>query len=382
MCCPIRTMGGTTPSGSAAFARSSVPRCCSTRRSSGCCRCGEQTLNRSTTGQTTLLTTFAARAAIAITDVELVRVLETETRTAELGRKVDQLQALGAVIEAVNSSLDLDEVLSMIVEHAVRLSGTDGGSIMEFDDHRQEFAVRATYGATGELLDTLMSTAIEPGTTFVGRAALAGRPLEEPDLRKVTRDAHQEQLYLAGWLSMLAVPVLREGKIVGALVVRRQAPGGFSSEITAMLQSIADQSAFAILNARLFRELERKRGELEVASRHKSEFLASMSHELRTPLNAVIGFSEVLLERMFGDLDERQDEYVHDILSSGQHLLELLGDVLDLSKVEAGRMDLDRSTFAVREAIEYSASQVRERAAQRSITLELDMAPGVGQLHG
>ena len=148
MCCPIRTMGGTTPSGSAAFARSSVPRCCSTRRSSGCCRCGEQTLNRSTTGQTTLLTTFAAQAAIAITDVELVRVLETETRTAELGRKVDQLQALGAVIEAVNSSLDLDEVLSMIVEHAVRLSGTDGGSIMEFDDHRQEFAVRATYGAT------------------------------------------------------------------------------------------------------------------------------------------------------------------------------------------------------------------------------------------
>jgi len=339
-------------------------------------------LNRSTTGQTTLLTTFAAQAAIAITDVELVRVLETETRTAELGRKVDQLQALGAVIEAVNSSLDLDEVLSMIVEHAVRLSGTDGGSIMEFDDHRQEFAVRATYGATGELLDTLMSTAIEPGTTFVGRAALAGRPLEEPDLRKVTGDAHQEQLYLAGWLSMLAVPVLREGKIVGALVVRRQAPGGFSSEITAMLQSIADQSAFAILNARLFRELERKRGELEVASRHKSEFLASMSHELRTPLNVVIGFSEVLLERMFGDLNERQDEYVHDILSSGQHLLELLGDVLDLSKVEAGRMDLDRSTFAVREAIEYSASQVRERAAQRSITLELDMAPGVGQLHG
>jgi len=197
----------------------------------------------------------------------------------------------------------------------------------------------------------------------------------------VTRDAHQEQLYLAGWLSMLAVPVLREGKIVGVLVVRRKAPGGFSAEITAMLQSIADQSALAILNARLFRELERKRGELEVASRHKSEFLASMSHELRTPLNAVIGFSEVLLERMFGDLNERQDEYVHDILSSGQHLLELLSDVLDLSKVEAGRMDLDRSTFAVREAIEYSASQVRERAAQRSITLELDTAPGVGRLH-
>lgn len=326
-----------------------------------------------------LLTAFAAQAAIAITHVELVRTLEA--RTTELARKVEQLEALGAVIEAVNSSLDLDEVLSTIVMHAVQLAHADGGSIFEYDDQREEFAVRATFGTSGELLNALRQTSIRLTQTLVGRAAQAGRAIQEPDLRSVPRDAHQEQLFRAGWMSMLAVPLLREDRTVGILVVRRKSPGSYSDEIAEMLQSFADQSALAILNARVFRELGRKSQELEIASRHKSEFLASMSHELRTPLNAVIGFSEVLLERMFGDLNERQDEYLHDILNSGKHLLELLSDVLDLSKVEAGRMELDRSTFAVREVVDDSLAQVRERAAQRMITLECDVPVEVGQLH-
>lgn len=326
-----------------------------------------------------LLTAFAAQAAIAITHVELVRTLEV--RTTELARKVEQLEALGAVIEAVNSSLDLDEVLSTIVMHAVQLAHADGGSIFEYDDQREEFAVRATFGTSGELLNALRQTSIRLTRTLVGRAAQAGRALQEPDLRSVPRDAHQEQLFRAGWMSMLAVPLLREDRTVGILVVRRKSPGSYSDEIAEMLQSFADQSALAILNARVFRELGRKSKELEIASRHKSEFLASMSHELRTPLNAVIGFSEVLLERMFGDLNERQDEYLHDILNSGKHLLELLSDVLDLSKVEAGRMELDRSTFAVREVVDDGLAQVRERATQRMITLECDVPVEVGQLH-
>ena len=148
-----------------------------------------------------------------------------------------------------------------------------------------------------------------------------------------------------------------------------------------VLETFAGQSAVAILNARLYRELELKSAELEVASRHKSEFLASMSHELRTPLNAVIGFSEVLLERMFGDLNERQEEYLHDILSSGQHLLDLLNDILDLSKVEAGRMELDRSFFPVQQAIDYGIAMVRERAAQHDIDIACDIAPDVGDVH-
>src|SRR4030095_9510353 len=142
-------------------------------------------------------------------------------------------------------------------------------------------------------------------------------------------DPHLAVLYDAGWRSLVAVPLLREGQIVGSLVVRRKRPGEVSTETLTLL---------ALVTARFSGELKQRSAEVGVASRHKSEFLASMSHELRTPLNAVLGFSEVLLERMFGDLNERQEEYLRDIWDSGRHLLELLNDILDLSKVEAGRM--------------------------------------------
>ncbi len=172
---------------------------------------------------------------------------------------------------------------------------------------------------------------------------------------------------------MIAVPVLRGERIIGALVVRRKTTGDFPDETVEFLETFAGQSALAVWNAQLFRELETKSAELQVASQHKSEFLASMSHELRTPLNAVIGFSEVLLERMFGELNDRQDEYLHDILSSGRHLLQLLNDILDLSKVEAGRMELEPSIFPLRGALEYAISMVRERASAHAIEVSLDV---------
>ena len=180
---------------------------------------------------------------------------------------------------------------------------------------------------------------------------------------------------------MLAVPLLRADRIIGILVVRRLTPGRFSGETSDMLLAFADQSALAIVNARLFRELEVKTAELEVASRHKSEFLASMSHELRTPLNAIIGFSEVLLERMYGELNDKQDEYLRDILGSGQHLLVLLNDILDLSKIEAGHMELERTTFSLSEAIDDSMFMVRERAVQRGIRLDREIARDVPDVH-
>ena len=172
--------------------------------------------------------------------------------------------------------------------------------------------------------------------------------------------------------------MLREGRIVGAMVVRRHAPGYVPQEICDLLETFAGQSALALINAKLYRQLERQSAALEVASQHKSEFLASMSHELRTPLNAIIGFSEVLLERMFGELNERQDDYLRDILSSGKHLLELLNDILDLSKIEAGQMVLNRSQFVVRESLEYCLSMVRERALKQRISLNLEVDPQVG----
>ena len=175
--------------------------------------------------------------------------------------------------------------------------------------------------------------------------------------------------------------MLREDQIVGSLIVRRKRTGGFSEETLELLETFASQSALALLNARLFRELEEQSVELELASKHKSEFLASMSHELRTPLNAVLGFSEVLLERMFGEINERQEEYLRDIHGSGQHLLELLNEILDLSKVEAGRMDLEYSSFDLRSLLELATSMLRERAVLHGIDLRIETDADVGSVY-
>ena len=262
-------------------------------------------------------------------------------------------------------------MLDRIVASAVRLTETDGGSIMEYDDVADTFVVRAAFGSSPALLDRLRTLKIEREGSAVGRAAGDRRLLEIVDLDAVERDVHLEALHADGWRSLLAVPLIRQDDLVGALVIRRRTTGAFGQEVRELLQTFAGQSALAIINARLF-------GELDVASRHKSEFLANMSHELRTPLNAVIGFSEVLLDRMFGDLNDRQEEYLRDIWTSGRHLLELLNDILDLSKVEAGQMVLEPTMFPVRAALEYVLSLVRERAATHGIALTLDVSDDVG----
>jgi signal transduction histidine kinase len=180
----------------------------------------------------------------------------------------------------------------------------------------------------------------------------------------------------------VAVPLLRHDEALGAIAVTRHAPGGFTDDEIALLQTFADQAVIAIENARLLSELQRRTQELEVASQHKSEFLANMSHELRTPLNAIIGFSEVLSERMFGELNEKQEEYLKDIYASGTHLLSLINDILDLSKIEAGRMELELTDFDLPTALDNALMLVRERAQRRSLTLHKDVGAGVGQIQG
>jgi signal transduction histidine kinase len=147
------------------------------------------------------------------------------------------------------------------------------------------------------------------------------------------------------------VPLLREQQIVGALVVRRRTPGEFPQPTVDLVQTFANQSVLAIQNARLFQEIEDKSRQLEIASQHKSEFLANMSHELRTPLNAIIGYSEMLQEEAE---DLGQGEFLPDLRkidAAGKHLLGLINDILDLSKIEAGKMDLYLETFSVAELI-------------------------------
>jgi signal transduction histidine kinase/ActR/RegA family two-component response regulator len=325
-----------------------------------------------------LLTTFAQQAALALRNVQLFRALRR--RSAQLARKVEQLEALAEVGKAVSSSLDADEVLTTIVTHAVELSGTDGGSLMEYDEDTHLFGVRTAYGTSPSVIDALRATRIHVDETLVGRAALSRKAIQLPNLEDVDLDPHLQVLYDGGWRSLVAIPLMRQDRVVGALVVRRKKTGGFSDETCEMLSAFASQSAVALTNARLYQQLERQSGELAVASAHKSEFLASMSHELRTPLNAVIGFSEVLLERMFGELNERQEDYLQDILGSGRHLLALLNDILDLSKVEAGQMELELTTFPARDALQYAMSLVRERSVQHGIATHLELAPELGSI--
>jgi signal transduction histidine kinase len=178
------------------------------------------------------------------------------------------------------------------------------------------------------------------------------------------------------------VPLVREDHLIGGLTVFRKTPGVFAADIVELLKTFATQSSLAIQNARLFREIAQTSRELEVASQHKSEFLANMSHELRTPLNAVIGFSEVLGERMFGDLNEKQAEYVKDIYASGTHLLSLINDILDLSKIEAGRMDLDLGAFDLPHLVDTAVLLIRERAGRRGIALHVEVDERLGEVRG
>jgi signal transduction histidine kinase/ActR/RegA family two-component response regulator len=326
-----------------------------------------------------IATAFASQAAMAVNGVKLVQQLEA--RSVELAKKVQELEALREVGEAVGSSLDVDHVLSTIAMHAVKLSGTDGGSIMEYSEQDRCFLVRSVYQTAPEVVDNLRSIRIDLHETLVGRAALERRPIAIADLGTLELDPHLRILYDAGWRSLAAVPMLREDQIVGSLIVRRLRTGDFTNDTLDLLETFASQSALALVNAQLFRELKDQSAELELASRHKSEFLASMSHELRTPLNAVLGFSEVLLERMFGDINERQEEYLRDIHGSGKHLLELLNEILDLSKVEAGRMELEYSSFDLHSVLDAAVSMLRERAAVQSIELATDVDDDVNELY-
>jgi GAF domain-containing protein len=333
--------------------------------------------------QIKLLETFASQAVIAIENVRLFQ--ELQQRTHELVRSVGELKALGEVSQAVSSTLDLETVLTRIASHAVQLTGAAGGVIYEYDEESEEFHLRGSHQIEKEFVEALRASPIRLGGGALGQAAFTRTPVEVADIldeREFSATRMRPVLRQLGYRSLLAVPLLRMDQIMGGLTIFRRAPGTFPSEVVNLLQTFATQSVLAIQNARLFREIEDKSRQIEAANRHKSEFLANMSHELRTPLNAIIGFSEVLQERLFGELNEKQAEYTDDILTSGRHLLSLINEILDLSKVEAGRMELEVATFDLPLAIDNARTFVRERATKHGITLDVDVDERLGDYVG
>jgi signal transduction histidine kinase len=330
--------------------------------------------------QIELVTTFADQAVIAVENTRLLG--ELRARTDDLTRSVEQLTALGEVGRAVSSTLDLETVLRTIVSRAVQLSGLDGGVVFEYDESAEEFVQRAMTDTGGPLAEARRTTRIRKGEGVLGRTAVTLEPVQVDDITSpgAYEGRLREVLIDSGVRAILAVPMVREGHLIGCLGVTRNSPGEFPAETIELLRTFATQSALAIQNARLFREIEHKSRELEAASRHKSEFLANMSHELRTPLNAIIGFSEVLSERMFGELNEKQEEYLKDIHVSGQHLLSLINDILDLSKIEAGRMELELTDFNLPTTLDNALTLVRERAARHGIALTMSVDERVEQV--
>jgi signal transduction histidine kinase/HAMP domain-containing protein len=315
---------------------------------------------------------------------------KVDDRTRDLGEALKQQTAVAEVLKTISrSTFDLQPVLEIVVENAARLSQADiawmsrveGDSFQTLayssgfsaDVRAQLAADRERFGSEGWIpvgtTGGVMSTVVTLRTT-----------LHVPDVKADPVFSKTRVVQSTASRTVLGVPMLREGRVIGAMVLSRYQVRPFNDREIELVQTFADQAAIAIENVRLFREVDEKGRQLELASKNKSEFLANMSHELRTPLNAIIGFSELLLERMFGDLTARQEEYVRDILSSGRHQLAVINDVLDISKVEAGRLDLDRSTFSVAQIVDDAVAFVRARATQRRIDLSEQLAPDLGEI--
>jgi len=325
--------------------------------------------------QIELLKTFADQSVIAIENARLFN--ELHARTQELAHSVQKLEALAEVGEAVSSTLDLDKVLETIVARATQLSSSDAGAVYEFDDASQELQLRATYGMPQELVDALLAKSLPLGEGATGRAAQQGKPVEITDLSTTTpySGGLQDVMGRSGLRAALAVPMLREGRVVGSFSVSRRRPGSFPPEVVELLQTFAAQSTLAIQNARLFREIEQKGRELQVASQHKSQFLANMSHELRTPLNAILGYTELIVDKIYGEVPEKIGEVLERVQKSGQHLLGLINDVLDLSKIEAGQLTLGLSDYSFNDVVQGVISSVGSLAAEKQLRLSVDVAP-------
>ena len=320
-----------------------------------------------------LVATFADQAVIAIQNVRLL----SETKEA-----LDQQRASGEVLSAISSSIaDTAPVFEKILDSCERLFAGHFGQInMVGDDGRVHMA--AYHGPRKDEAGKIFPFAVSEESA-TGRAILHRTPLHFPD---VDHDPDVPPIAREGWRAQgvraaIVAPMVWEGAGVGAVLVGRGSPGRFSDKEIALLRTFADQAVIAIQNARLVGEIQQKSSELEVANKHKSAFLASMSHELRTPLNAIIGFSEVLLAKLFGELNAKQEDYLKDIHTSGKHLLNLINDVLDLSKVEAGRMDLELSQFDLPTALADAMTLIRERATKHGIQLALDVEPGLGAIN-
>jgi len=266
-------------------------------------------------------------------------------------------------------------VLAAILAHACRLANAGGGAIYTFDEVTEEFSLAATHGMSAELIEAIREAHPRLNDNNpVGQCTLTRSVIQVADLATEPAYPLREALLGADVRALLAVPLLREQRIIGAFIVRRRQPGSFDQAVIELMQSFASQSTLAIQNARLFQEIEEKSRQLEVASQHKSQFLANMSHELRTPLNAVLGYAELMQDGLYGQLAPETKEVLVRIQANGNHLLGLINDVLDLSKIEAGQLALSIDDYSVANVVQTVVSATESLAAAKNLPLKVDIS--------